>query len=422
MQRAELVEVHPWGAFDGDDVVSRWLDDPVPVTQSFLDGWGVPVDLREWPHDETVAGLYLLAFLVACVVISTVPDMVRAVCRPRFWHEGRALPLIQFVLFLVAYAFYSGGQTRSAAEAAGELLTGRLAQVAPLAILTHWVLVCLLWLWFGRLMGLSRRRLFAPLVELWMLPLSLVFVLMFTVAWMQVAVRGSALGPEAGAVLLVAVAAVQAYLAYAMENAAAVRDGSRPATAMGRVLGFAPPRPYASRWRVPLKGLLAGTAGLLLVQGLLAALISLPFWAGAFPVPSLRSVLHVELVLYSILLLIWCFAFRELVFEQPGVPAALPRFIDFSLALGACAIAATGLKHSTVTLGTAPPWLVALGPPLLVALVVFCLCLVTAVRRTPRWGTCLGVAVLAGVLVLPARPLLEAALGPVVGFMPLPDW
>jgi hypothetical protein len=73
-----------------------------------------------------------------------------------------------------------------------------------------------------------------------------------------------------------------------------------------------------------------------------------------------------------------------------------PVVVVVMMALSACAIALSGLHHSPVTLGRVPVWLIAVGPPLVVALVVFATNLVRLRRCTTRWGACVLVAFVAG--------------------------
>jgi hypothetical protein len=105
---------------------------------------------------------------------------------------------------------------------------------------------------------------------------------------------------------------------------------------------------------------------------------------------------------------------------QPEVPPALLPFIDLSMALSACAIVLSGFGQSAVTLGSVPVWVVAIGPPILVALLVFTANVLRLRSGTTRWGACVLAAVAAALLVWPAKEALHWLLRPLVELLPLP--
>lgn len=130
----------------------------------------------------------------------------------------------------------------------------------------------------------------------------------------------------------------------------------------------------------------------------------------------------VDLIVVSVMFLVSCYRFRADALNETAAPPALLHFIDLTAAISACAIALVGLPGSQVTFGAVPAWLVAVGPPLIVATMVFVLRILRRCGVTPRWAACVLAAGIAGLLVGPAKIVLAAILTPVVDLLPFPDF
>ena len=114
------------------------------------------------------------------------------------------------------------------------------------------------------------------------------------------------------------------------------------------------------------------------------------------------------------------FRFRSDVLGEAEAPEALQYFIDFSLGLAAEVVAVFGAQESPVTLDPIPAWVLALGPPLIVAAMIFTVHLRNLRETTPRWTAGLVTGVLAAFRVLPATLLLTQVLSPVLPQVDLP--
>ncbi|WP_406114676.1 hypothetical protein [Kitasatospora purpeofusca] len=116
----------------------------------------------------------------------------------------------------------------------------------------------------------------------------------------------------------------------------------------------------------------------------------------------------------SVMVLMMVFSFRRNLDGRIRVSPAVPRLIDLSLLLSVGWLGLSGAWSSPVTLGPLPAWVVALGPPLVIALLVLLLGVLPHRRQTPRLALALTVAVAAGPFVLPLRSVLQHLLGGIV--------
>ncbi|MFF0206219.1 hypothetical protein [Streptomyces sp. NPDC005017] len=382
-----------------------WFENPVPFGQHVLDAFGLPLDLSEVAEHKARWGVIIVTVLLATALLQALPDAARAMARPAFWRDsGRILPAVQVLLLAVAYAFYGNDQTESLSDAAGHVLDGQLAEAAPFVILTYWLLSCVFWVWFGRLLGLSYRRLMTPFAELRGLLVGALFVGAFAVAWLQAADRGSRLGVAQGSAVTAAVVLGAAYFTEVGAKSLAGRT-HHLIDPLGTNAPWlqSMPHPDGPAWRVSVRRLTATFLLFTLSWSLIAALISALYWAGAFEPPSALGVLRVCGFLYGITLLVWCFRFRSMVFAQRDLPPVLPRFVDLSLALSTVAVAAGSLPDAHLTIGNAPPWAVAIGPPATIAALLLVVVIGQSRTQTPRWRQLLRASLLAAVLIVPLR-------------------
>ncbi|MGW7426996.1 hypothetical protein ACWGJB_44645 [Streptomyces sp. NPDC054813] len=126
-----------------------------------------------------------------------------------------------------------------------------------------------------------------------------------------------------------------------------------------------------------------------------------------------------DMALLAAMVLFTCYRFRAYM-EHSEVPSALPHLIDFSLAVSACAIALTKARDAEVTLGNIPPWVIVVGPPLIIAGMIVMVHLRRHLPAVPNSGICLAVALTGGLLVGPVQVVLASELLPVVQWLPLP--
>lgn len=315
----------------------------------------------------------------------------------KFWREpGKLRFVIGLLLLAIAYGFYGGDQPRPLWEALLDIGRGQILAVMPLAILTQWILLLAFWMLFGLVMGVSFVKLGKPISD--MAIGMVVFgaeMVLFTLALMSL-VEGQGLAAFGW---LLAFAALNLPLAFA-------------ARAQLRKKGL-PERPVAILW--------------LLYMGLIAALFAfiafcvvIVFWVGELAAPNREGVVKGVLIGLLVLTLIMCFRFHGDVLSQVEVPKSLMYFIDFSLALAAGVVAVIGVQETPVTLGPVPAWVVAVGPPLIVAGMILFSHLRGMRESTPRWTACLVAGVLAAFLVLPATLGLTRLLGPVLPSVDLP--
>lgn len=318
----------------------------------------------------------------------------------RFWREpGKVRIVIGFVLLAVAYGFYGSDQSRPLGEALLDLGRGQFLSVMPLAILTQWLLLIAFWLLFGRLAGVPFKELAKPIGTVVSGTLAIAVELApFTLGALAL-VDGDLGLAAAGFGAMFA-------LNLALALLTAVRERRKPPEA--RDTRF---------WvRNPLALALLLTVLLSVLFLLVAVLVTLGYavyahFSGAGPVTlTPAAVVQGELVAVSVVFLASCFRFRSDSLAEVEAPPTVLHFADLSLALSAALVAATGVAGSPVALGSVPPWLIAVGPPLTVAAMAFGIYLVRMRDAAPRWGVSLAVSVAAAFLVLPAAKAVTALL------------
>ncbi|MEU6857293.1 hypothetical protein AB0B28_00240 [Glycomyces sp. NPDC046736] len=315
----------------------------------------------------------------------------------RFWQDpGKLRFVIGLVLLTVAYAFYGGDQPRPLAEALLDIGRGQILGVMPLAILTQWTLLMAFWIAFGLLMGVPLAKLGKPLAD--------------------IAIGMTVLAAELVLFALVIMSVVEAEFAAAVAwflvFAAANLPLAFTARAAFRKRGLRE-RPVLVLW-------LVYTGTLTLLLGFIAVCATVVFAAAELGPPTQGGVVKVVLIVVLVIALIMCFRFRSDVLAEVDAPESLLFFIDFSLALATGVVAVIGVQQAPVTLGPVPSWLVAVGPPLIVAAMILLVHLRRLRESTPRWTACLVTGVLAAFLVLPATAGLALVLGPVLPQVDLP--
>lgn len=418
--------------------IVQWVDDLLGLVQDLLADFGVNVSLLAlrrvlW----LLAGVLLLygtAKLIKAILsfVESAYGFTRHQIQSRFWREtGKLSTVITFVLLVIAYAFYGEEQERTLPEALLSLAKERLAEVLPTAIVTQWVLLIGFWLLFGLLLGMPFVKLLWPLTAMFYLVVLTAYLVVFTPSLMASFSGGP--GPPEIAVFALAVPLI--YLGYLLEGperrvhvAGQQRElraqqglPERRRGPVGRLL-WGEESGAASRWLPPPGHLAAGAGAWLVLCSILVAVVyGFKALVGALP-PTPDEVVRGELVVMTFLFLLSCLYFRVTAPAEQDLPPALFHFVDLSLALSACAVAVAGLPDSPVTLGPVPAWVVAVGPPLVVAALILGTHLRELRAETPRWGVCLGAGVAAALLVGPLRIVLTDVLLPYVRLLPLPDW
>ncbi|MER6360292.1 hypothetical protein [Kitasatospora sp. NPDC001527] len=420
-----------------------WMGAVIRGGQHVADALGIPAHLTTMDPDAAFGAIAIPVLLALILLGVQAGPIARAVASRDFWDDtGRLLGVAQLLLLLLAYAFGTGGQSRSFGAAVGDILSGQLPDLLPMAVATQWLLLSALWLVVGASAGVGRSDLTAPFDAVRGMALLAVFVVAFTAAWMA---PPSGEGPAGRLPAVGAVGAVLLVFGYlgavsrgheqrphavrrrreALEHSFRRRgegprnDGeNRPEDALiAALLTRGRDRtvpPAGSIWR-PAPALVLRMCLLWAVLfGVPAAAVTWIFSTGRFPPPDLPGVLRVELAVLSVMVLLMVFSFRRKLDGRVRVSPAVPRLIDLSLLLSVGWLGLSGALSSPVTLGPLPAWVVALGPPLVIASLVLLLGVLPHRRETPRLALALTVAVVAGPLVLPLRAAVHHLLGGIV--------
>ncbi|MFJ4094579.1 hypothetical protein ACIPYS_23595 [Kitasatospora sp. NPDC089913] len=431
-------------ATTADESRPAWMGAVIRGGQHVADALGIPAHLTTMDPD-TAFGVIAMPVLLALVVLGVQAGAIaRAVTSRDFWDDtGRLLGVAQLLLLVLAYAFGVGGQSRSFGDAVGDILSGQLPDLLPMAVATQWLLLSVLWLVVGASAGVRRSDLTAPFDAVRGMALIAVFVVAFTAAWMA---PPSGPGPAGRLPAALAVGAVLLLFGYlsavsrgheqrpdiarrrreALEHSFR-RPGDEPgrgsegrpeeeliAALLARGQNR-PVRPAGGSIWLPAPALVLRLCLLwAALLGVPAAAVTWIFSTGHFPPPDLPGVLRVELAVLSVMVLMMVFSFRRSLDGRVRVSPAVPRLIDLSLLLSVGWLGLSGALDSPVTLGPVPAWAVALVPPLVIAALVLTLGVLPHRSRTPRLPLALTVAVLAGPLVLPLREALQHLLGGIV--------
>jgi hypothetical protein len=333
----------------------------------------------------------------AVQVAKTATGFVRKQVDDKFWRDaGKLASVISFVLLLLAYGLFWQDQPRTLDEAMLDMGREHLAEIVPTAILTQVVLLSAYWFIFGRLTAVPTRTLLEPY--------RLVVGFAAAFAWLLLAsvvpfvLAGGNSGTLGMTVLgLITVLGLCVPLLVKSVTAASKRAQQGSAKA----------------------SIAVALVALLMLTGLVATTVA-AVYAAVSPNPSVGGLVATDFAIMTVLLLFTGYRFRAYI-GRAEVPAALPHLIDFSVAISACAIALVGLAGSSVTLGGVPPVVIAAGPALAVAAMIYVVHLRRSRLTLPRWGVCLAVAIVAGLLVGPLKALLSAPITAFVSVLPV-NW
>ncbi|MGW4201618.1 hypothetical protein [Streptomyces sp. NPDC004726] len=352
--------------------------------------------------------IILLAF-AAVIAIQLAISAVRTVTRTgravvafsrtqienKFWRDsGKLATFVSFALLAIAYGLYGQDQSKPLPDALKSLGKEWLTQVIPLAIVTQMVLLCGFWIMFGLLARVPARTLLEPFQIL----LGFVVGMALAVA-VSVGVLRLTDGNAENALLFAGVT-MMATCGYimVMVKVSANQPTSRQSAVLPLVLAL---------------------SGLALLFTLLGSVLTAVYLATT-GTPSVQGLLGVGFTVLSVVVILSCYGFRGYL-DNTTVPPAVPYLIDFSLAVSACAIALARSTEAQVTLGGLPPWVVVVGPPLIIAAVILLVNLRQHLPSTANWQICLAAAFVVGLLAGPAQQLLAAQLLPVVQLLPLPQ-
>ncbi|GIH11600.1 hypothetical protein Rhe02_96670 [Rhizocola hellebori] len=358
---------------------------------------------------ELLRGIFLIALAGLAVAIliragqaavqvgKAATGFVRKQVGNRFWRDaGKLASVISFVLLVLAYGLFWQKQTRTLDEALLDMGREHLAEIVPTAILTQVVLLSAYWFIFGRLTAVPTRTLLEPY--------RLVVGLAIAFAWLLLAsvlpfvLAGGDSGTLGMAVLgLITVLGLCVPLLAKSVTAASKRAQQGKARA----------------------SIAVALVALLMLTSLVATTVA-AVYAAVSSDPSVAGLVATDFAILTVLLLFTGYRFRAYI-GQAEVPAAVPHLIDFSLAISACAIALISLPGSEVTLGGVPPVVIAAGPALAVAAMIYIVHLRRSPQHTPRWRVCLAVAIVAGLLVGPVKALLSAPIAAFASILPV-NW
>ncbi len=294
----------------------------------------------------------------------------------------------------LAYGFFWSEQTRTLDEALLDLGRQRLAEIVPTAILTQVVLLSVYWLVFGRLTAVPTRTLMEPY------RLVVGFAIFF--AWLLLAsvVPFVLAGGDSGTLGMAVLGLITVF-------GLCVPLLAKSVTVVNK---------HAQQGRAKAAITMAVVA-MLMLTGLVATTVA-AVYAAVSPAPSVGGLVAADFAIMTVLLLYVGYRFRAYI-GQAEVPAAIAHLIDFSLAISACAIALFGLPGSEVTLGGVPPVVIAAGPALTVAAMIYIVHLRQSKLSTPRWRTCLVVAIVAGLLAGPLKYVLAAPIAAFASVLPV---
>lgn len=355
-------------------------------------------------------GLALLGVVVGIPVVLFAYVLVAGFMGRGNWRDaGKVLPLLNLVVLVIAYAFYSADQPRTLVEALQDIVSAEFGELLPSAAATEAILLCLFWLLITTIMRLPQRLVRAPIESLLVsMVASGAVCVLFTVAWMDLLTATSvpdAVPTVAGMCLL-----------WLVWGGIAVLDDGNPVMLLGRSAARdtlrtlagdredppPPPRPHVS-----IHTYLRRTATVT-VSSLVAAAVITFLVVTAGGDPNVEDIVRVELILFAVALVGWCLMLRPNAEKLPGVPAVMGGFTNLSLALSTVLVAATGVAASPVTLGPVPPLLVAVLPGLATAVAVFLVDVRPHRQSAHAYGICLAASLVAGVLGPVVRPAVSA--------------
>jgi len=359
-------------------------------------------------------GLALLGVVIGIPVVLFVYVLVAGFMGSGNWRDaGKLLPLLNLVVLMIAYAFYSADQPRTLVEALQDIVSAEFVELLPSAAATEAILLCLFWLLIATIMRLPQRLVLAPVESLLVsMVASGAVCVLFTVAWMDLLTATSvpdAVPTVAGMCLL-----------WLLWGGIAVLDDGNPFIILGRSAArdtlrtlagnradppTLPPRPHVS-----MRTYLRRTATVTVSSLAVAAVITLLVLNanGDSPPPSVEDVVRVELILFAVAFVGWCLTLRPSSETLPGVPSVMGGFTNLSLALSTVLVAATGVAASPVMLGPVPPLLVAVLPGLVTAIAVFLVDVRPHRQSAHAYGLCLAASLVAGVLGPVVRPAVSA--------------
>jgi hypothetical protein len=403
----------------------------VDVLQGILDVFAIPVSLQTLP--------VWVRILIVCVIFASVGwglfELVRSgkLWSRAFWrNSGKAVPFLTCLLLMIAYGSAGVHDARPLGGALAQTAGTGLPRLIPLSVLTQLVVTSIFWFGFGRLMDVPWRTLAGPYGSLALGIGGLLLMFPITTVWLALHHAGDRTAFILLLTAFVALIATWAYLAVLHESSPlgrvvwqrgaqhALNGLSQPnldprTERMLRRLVEEPPP--LTLWP-GTRRFLRRTRQLAIAVVLVATLASLPYWVGWLHPPTPAAVLRVELVIYSICLLFAMSQFRDQAFAIPDLPPAMTGFVDLTLTLSAATVAIAALPTSHTTSRGISPSVIAVGPPLLVALIVLVAVLLPNRSAIPRWNTCLAVSGAAAVLMIPLQALVTFAVLPLVGMLP----
>jgi hypothetical protein len=375
-------------------------------------------DLFDWLSDELDAAgvhissealqaivLILLGILAVSIlfrvvrgaieVIADAIEFVRGQVRGRFWRDaGKLTTFLSFLLLLIGYGLFWREQPRTLAYALSAMVRDHLPEIVPTVILTQALLLCAYWLVFGALLGVPARTLVEPF------RLFVIFAAVFACMLLASVVLFVLAGGDAeilGVTFLTMITVLGLTIVW--------------------VAKLAPRSDTAKKRGNAVRALLIAGIGWLFITALVATTVACVY-AGVAHHPTVDGLVATDFAIMTVALLFTCYKFRAYI-GGADVPRATGHFIDFSLAISACAIALAGAAGSAVTVGGLPPVVVAAIPALAVAVMLFVVHLRRSRAGTRRWAACLAVAVVAGLLVGPAKQVLAAPISAMASVLPI---
>jgi hypothetical protein len=385
----------------------------VKLLVGFWSLFGIVVDPEHLSHGVVFALWVGTVFAVSVAGVFAIVAVAR-VFSPAFWRRGDSwLAALNLVFLALAFLGQGGTAWGAAREVGSTVVHGFFPTLAPRAIVTEWLLLCVFWFAFGVLQRMPARALFAPLECLAVSVSACLMWVGYAVCWYEACVHHDVTARLGWGVLVAAIHVVIGYSELVTASGPYVRmmarrgATARPVvppgwrTRMQDWVDRTPEQPSQGwRWRYSAGELGGHLLRFTLGTSVLVALSILPFALHAARTPTLGAVVHAVLVVYLFSLLAFLFSFSRNAYDIPQVPSVLPRLAQFTTTLAAFVLAVASLAHP----GNSLPWpvlMVALAAPLLTALAVFLLRVLPVRAATPRWGTAVGAAAVLAICLLP---------------------
>lgn len=396
-------EPHPTAA--------RWV-------HSFWEAFGFDVQVEHLRPDQQEAAAY--GTLAAGLVLGSL--FLQGFSK-LFTREGTdKWPVaLNFALLVLSLATSGPAHRQETLAQLGALIRDNLPAIAPIALITQFVVLLFAWLLFGLIMSMRARLLFAPLEYVAGFAGSAVITLAYVYCFYRIFSDGARPLWIAVLVALHLAATYLTMLNYTNPYSVALRKNEANKRSDTPVLDRAL-RSWASigedvsspgwEWRFSARQYATQVAKLAVTTAVVVVLCLTPYRLGwAHAVPQFSTVARVVLVVSTIAFYGWLFSFREATLELEDVPKGLSSLVDLSTAVTAFTITLVGLRGALFGSGITEPVLLALGPPTMGVIAILLIKVLPHRDKTPRWPWPLYTSLALGALqILLKEPIRKVVL------------